>query len=251
MRFDAVVLSDLHLGARNCRAEDVLRFLDWVDAERIVLNGDIFDDPMLRGLERSHLAVLERLRELSAERSVEWLRGNHDPEPEWWETVLRLPCHEETELAVGDKRYLVFHGHRWDRSLDWPHWLVNGADEIYRFSQRVDPTHRLARFLKHRCKHFCRAVDRLQRMATVEARRRLYDGVVVGHTHVAADLWQGSTHFLNSGCWTEKPAAFVGVRDGRAKRYFWEAVWRRSRIRRAACAAPTIYEPLAAAVATA
>lgn len=249
MRFDAVVLSDLHLGARNCRTEDVLRFLDWVDAERIILAGDTFDDPLLRGLNGRHLAVLERLRELTAGGAVTWLRGNHDPAPDWWDTVLGLPCDDEAELPVGSRRYLIFHGHRWDRSLDWPRWLVDGADEVYRFSQRVDPTHRLARFLKHRCKHFCRAVDRLQRMATVEARRRAFDGVIVGHTHQAADRWQGGTHFLNSGCWTEKPAAFVGVREGRAKRYFWEAVWRRSRMRRPARVVAPIFEPLAAATA--
>ena len=62
----------------------------------------------------------------------------------------------------------------------------------------------------------------LQRRAVEEARRRRLDGVIVGHSHVARDVRVDGVHYLNSGCWTEKPASFIGIRGGDAKHYSWD-----------------------------
>jgi len=40
---DVVVLSDLHLGMRGCRATEVLEYLRSIDPEVLILNGDIID----------------------------------------------------------------------------------------------------------------------------------------------------------------------------------------------------------------
>jgi len=222
-QFDTVVVSDLHLGAHNARADDFLRFLDSIRTSRLILNGDIFDSDQVRRLRPDHLEVLDALRSFASVADVVWLQGNHDPEPAWSSTVFGIAFQREIVIDSGDKQYLVCHGHEWDASMHWPAWMIRGADNIYYASQWIDPTHKLARSLKRRCKRFCKAVKNLQHSAMNEARRRDLDGVILGHTHIGQDIIEGGIHYLNCGCWTEKPSSFVGIRDGVARRILWNA----------------------------
>jgi UDP-2,3-diacylglucosamine pyrophosphatase LpxH len=225
--FATVVVSDLHLGARNARVGEFLRFLDWVRTDELILAGDVFDDPRLRRLDASSLRVINALMSFARRRRVVLVRGNHDPDDSllagWGVEMV-----DEMVVPAGRKKYLVCHGHLWDKSMGLPHWLINGADTVYHFAQRIDPTHRLARGLKRGCKHFCRSIAALQRRAVLAARERGLDGVILGHTHMARNTRQDGVHYLNSGCWTETPSAFVGIRRGQVRRYYWESVVRRA-----------------------
>jgi UDP-2,3-diacylglucosamine pyrophosphatase LpxH len=222
-RFRSIVLSDLHLGAANSRGEELLRFLDQVDPQHVVLAGDVFDRPHLGHLRDVDLRVLEALRQLAMDRHVEWLGGNHDPSKTFFRAVLGIDAKDETTLDLGDgRRYLVYHGHGWDHALTWPKWIIAGADGVYHTSQRIDPSHRLARFLKVNCKLFTKSVGRLRDRAVAVARRRGMDGVILGHCHMSEDVVIDGIHYLNSGCWTEKPASFIGVDlHGRVRREIW------------------------------
>jgi UDP-2,3-diacylglucosamine pyrophosphatase LpxH len=213
-----VVISDLHLGASNARPADVLRFFDEVRVDQLdhlVVNGDLFDRPSLADLATQHVRVAERLAELArCGVRVSVLLGNHDPEPcELRSLLTGCDLQLQRTIACGGKRYLVCHGDRWDRSLSWPSLIVHGADYVYRLSQRIDPTHRLARALKHRCKWFVRATTEVRRRAVEHARVDGYDGVIVGHTHAAVDETFAGVRYLNSGCWTERPMGYVRFGD--------------------------------------
>lgn len=223
LRFETVIISDLHLGALNARCQDVLEFLNSIQTERLIINGDLFQDPKLRLLRDCDIEVLEALRALQQEIRVDWLIGNHDPTERWLTALLDIEAQDELELDVDGRSYLVCHGHRWDRSLNWPTWLVGGAEAVYSACQWIDPSHRVAKFLKHKSKWFCRAVNALKRHAIQAAHQGGYDGVILGHTHVACDLMQDNVHYMNSGCWTEQPNGFVGIRDGVACTFQWRA----------------------------
>lgn len=220
--FDAVVISDLHLGAHNSRSEEILRFLDTIETRQLIVNGDLFNDFRLRGLRPADVRVIEALRAWGQTGTVHWLLGNHDPPAAWFRTLLGIEARDELTLDVGDRRYLVCHGHVWDRALELPYLLIRAADTIYSVAQRVDKSHRLARGLKRASKHFCRAVTALRNKAVAAARERQFDGVVLGHTHVGCESWHDGVHYLNSGCWTERPCSYVGIRDGVARQVFWE-----------------------------
>lgn len=226
--FDAVIISDLHLGACNSRTSEITRFLDTIHTGRLIIAGDLFDNPRLRGLRPQDITVLEALRAFSERAQVEWLRGNHDPPAEWYSGLLGLAPLDEVLLNVGDATYLVCHGHAWDRSLHWPRSVVATADLVYHGSQRLDRSHRVARWLKRRTKFFIKAVDRIRQHAVAEAGRRGLQGVILGHSHVVEERRVEGIHYLNCGCWTERPSTFVGVRAGRAHTYEWEAMLERA-----------------------
>jgi UDP-2,3-diacylglucosamine pyrophosphatase LpxH len=68
--FDAIILSDIHLGSKNCQAKNLVRFLEMLADEEIVtsclvLNGDVFDSIDFRRLNKNHWKVLSLIRKLS------------------------------------------------------------------------------------------------------------------------------------------------------------------------------------------
>lgn len=222
--FDTLVVSDIHLGARNSRRLDFLRFLRQVSFERLIVAGDLFDSRRFYRLREQDYRVLDALRALAEYRKVDWLRGNHDPLPEAFAAMLGVPLQEEVTLRAGYRCYLVCHGDRWDRSLEAPGAIVAGADALYYVTQCIDPSHRLARGLKRLSKIFCNVSDAIQRGGVSEALGRGMDGVILGHSHAVRDLLtEEGIHYLNSGCWTEQPASFVGVRGRDVRTYLWEA----------------------------
>ncbi len=221
-RFDEIVVSDLHLGARNSRGPDFVEFLKRVSTKHLIVAGDLFDSPRLRRLRAGDVAALKAIRDLARRCRVTWVRGNHDPDDGWAQAVLGLDMCDEAVVESDQGRYLVTHGDRWDHSMEMPGLVVDAADMIYRGAQIIDPSHGLARMLKRRSKHFCRVVDLLKRRARIEARRRGMAGIVLGHTHVAEDEHQRGVHYLNSGCWTERPSTFVALQRGNVATYIWE-----------------------------
>jgi UDP-2,3-diacylglucosamine pyrophosphatase LpxH len=225
--FDTVVVSDLHLGARNSRTYEFLEFLSTVKTNHLIINGDLFEDPRLRGLRDCDIAVLDALRRYARHTELTLLRGNHDPEPAWYNGVLGIPVFDEYLLNVAGREYLIYHGHGWDKSMELPAVVIAIADAFYAGSQWIDPSHRFAKFLKRKCKTFCKAVKNMRNRALAVAEERQLTGVITGHTHIQEDDWYGGTHYINSGCWTEKPSGFIGIRRNEIRTYQWTISSRR------------------------
>ena len=161
-QFDTVVVSDLHLGTRNARTDDFLRFLSALRTERLVVAGDLFDSPRLHGMTARDIRVLESLRRFARHSDMVWIRGNHDPSHDWFAAVCDLAACDEWLLDVAGRTYLVCHGHEWEEPLGLPEWIINFADGIYRGCQWLDPTDGLARHVKRNSRWFCRAADGLR-----------------------------------------------------------------------------------------
>ena len=110
---DTWITSDVHRGARQCRAEWFDAFLAHVPPSVcLVLNGDVITR-RTRGETRLppvHAAVLDRIRSLSLRQKVIWLGGNHD------RRVRVRGKHRIVfvrEYAIG-KHLFVAHGDRFD-----------------------------------------------------------------------------------------------------------------------------------------
>ncbi len=81
--YDAIVISDLHLGSEVCQAKQLVRFLDQIKDDllvtrELILNGDVFDSWDFRRLKKNHWKVLSIIRSLSDHVKIVWTSGNHD-----------------------------------------------------------------------------------------------------------------------------------------------------------------------------
>jgi UDP-2,3-diacylglucosamine pyrophosphatase LpxH len=216
---DAVVISDLHLGAHNCLAGPLADFLEDIldgslTTRRLVINGDAFDSMNFRRLRKSHWRVLHLIRRLATRIEVTWVAGNHDgPAPEL-SHLLGVSVTDDCVLESGDRRILVCHGHVFDEFIDKYPVVSVMADWGYFFLQWVDSTHRAARLAKRATKVYLRCQERIARGAAALARRRGCEAVICGHTHQAVSSVHDGITYYNSGCWTERPPGYLAISGG-------------------------------------
>jgi len=217
--FDAVVISDIHLGSDNCQAKYLVHFLESIrrgrmPTRKLILNGDVFDSIDFRRLKKHHWGILSELRKLSDELEVVWINGNHDGPADIISHLLGVRCADETVVESGGRRILFLHGHRFDEFISRYPFITWVADRIYNFLQKIDTSHTFAKMAKRRSKTFLRCVEKIEAAALRYAARKGCDAVCCGHTHHPVANTAGPIHYFNSGCWTEKPCHYLTVRDG-------------------------------------
>ena len=121
-------------------------------------------------------------------------------------------------FEVGFRRYLVLHGDRFDPTLHWP-ILTDAADWCYHSVQKVNK--KAAKWLKHQVKDLGGVIEFVKRRATQHARSLDCHGVIAGHTHYSEDDWIDDIHYLNTGCWTDRPCTFVLADSNEARLCQW------------------------------
>lgn len=219
---DAIIISDLHLGAENCEADQIVRFLDQIIDEelkttRLILNGDVFDSSHLGRLGKMHWKVLSQLRKIAKRLEVVWICGNHDPFVEFLSILIGTEIGDEFIFESENHRILVLHGHQFDSFLDRHPVLTALGDTVYNILQRFDRSHRLARLAKQRSKTFLRCAQKVEEGAIKYAKNQKCHAVICGHTHHAESKANDTIHYHNSGCWTEKPCTYLTVKDSEVK----------------------------------
>jgi UDP-2,3-diacylglucosamine pyrophosphatase LpxH len=215
---DAVILPDIHLGSSNCQAQALCRMLEAVAdgtivADRLILNGDVFDSFDFRRLGTAHRKVLSLLRQLSDQIDVSWIAGNHDGAAEVSD-LLGGTVNDEFTFRTGGRDVLVLHGHKFDDFLDVHPYLTWVGDCIYAVLQWVDRSHTIARLAKRSSKMFVRCATKLEEGAIAYAATKGCDFVCCGHTHLAKTINAGDVTYVNGGCWTETPCTYLTVVDG-------------------------------------
>jgi UDP-2,3-diacylglucosamine pyrophosphatase LpxH len=245
---DTLILSDVHLGSKHCQTHRLLDVLDREPFDRLILNGDTLHSLHLGKMRDEHWELLTRFRDLAREREVILIRGNHDhdwhgdrvrqamhaarangngsarggvavvaappvsPSMEVLPALLGVPMLEEYRLDVGGQPYVVTHGDHFDPALE-SELPRHVAGWCYQVSRKLSK--KLAKWLKKRSAAWSGAMEHIRQSAAAFARAHDCAGVIIGHTHHADDLDIDGTHFVNTGCWTEPPYAFVTVADGR------------------------------------
>jgi UDP-2,3-diacylglucosamine pyrophosphatase LpxH len=217
--FDALVISDLHLGSDNCQARPLVHFLEAIHKKdvltrRLILNGDVFDSIDFRRLKKQHWKILSLFRKLSDDIEIVWINGNHDGPSDIISHLLGVSVSDEIAVRSGGRKILFLHGHRFDTFIERYPVTTKLADLMYRFLQRIDKTHTIARSAKHNSKMFLRNAQTVQEKALEYARKHGCDAVCCGHTHLPTAVTVGDVDYYNSGCWTERPCHYLTVQDG-------------------------------------
>ncbi len=219
--YDAIVISDLHLGSDVCQAKQIVDFLeqikdDTLPTRELILNGDVFDSWDFRRLKKSHWKVLSLIRSLSDHVKIVWTNGNHD-HPEDASTVAHLIGAEVRDhyiLDSGDRRILIFHGHIFDNFISDHPIITRVVDFFYGLLHKIDRSYRLSKWAKHRSKTFLRCSEKIEGQARKYAQRMNCDTVLCGHTHLEYVSEQADIKYYNSGSWCEKPCTYLTVLDG-------------------------------------
>src|SRR5215470_7695370 len=131
-------LSDIHLGYRHARARELNEFLAGIQAERIVLVGDIVDALSLARRaywSAEHTQVVRTLlaRQRAGVRLV-YIPGNHDASLAVLAQMLQgqFEVHREwVHRTARGERLLVLHGDQFDGIVPIPGWLNRLGDVMH------------------------------------------------------------------------------------------------------------------------
>lgn len=225
-------LSDLHLGARACRPDLILGFLERNTADTIYLVGDILDiwHP-LTAWSAVHDRVVEKISaHAHAGGRLIYLVGNHDTAMRDAAYADLLPVEirtETTHVAADGRRYLVVHGDVCDLRFLRPHiftrigsridGVLRAADGWLRaLRRRLDPEDRSPiEMLLSWLNAAIYAGQAHERRLVALAKQSGHNGVICGHFHIAALHDDHGLTYANCGDWVDSFTALGEAQDGR------------------------------------
>jgi UDP-2,3-diacylglucosamine pyrophosphatase LpxH len=200
-RTHTLVVSDMHLGSRVCRAKRLL---------------EVLEDFNLVRLKRTHWQVLTEIRRLSKPGNgidVVWIEGNHDRMVQGvMGRMLGLRTCKRFKFRLGGHNYLAIHGDQFDYFLV-DHPLATAlACRMYLLVQRYGgQEQRISRALKKRSKRFMKASLLVAKRALEYGKDQGADVVLCGHTHQPMMRRMGGVTYYNSGCWTDVPSTYLTI----------------------------------------
>jgi UDP-2,3-diacylglucosamine pyrophosphatase LpxH len=223
-----VVLSDIHLGTFGCHAQELLNYLNSIQPDKIILNGDIIDIWQFRKnyFPKAHLEIIKTLLEFSMSGTeIIYITGNHD------EMLRKLSDFEIGNIQLLDKLILkldgkkawFFHGDVFDMSVQNAKWIAKfggwGYDLLILGNRFLNffllklgrEKYSLSKKIKNSVKKAVKFIDDFEKTATDLAIQKGYHYVICGHIHqpqISRKVNKnGTCLYLNSGDWVENLTA--------------------------------------------
>lgn len=231
MKYQTVIISDLHLGSKASRRDDILTFLDKINTETLILNGDIVDGWALqRGSKwtKQDTKIIRKLLKIS-ELGVDviWIRGNHD---EFLKEFIpfdlgNIKIVEDYIHESNNLRYYIFHGDVLDIFITKIKWLAYIGSIGYDIALWINrwynrwrnwkglPYYSISKDIKNGIKKATNFINDFEETAIHLAKTKGCNVAVCGHIHQPS--LQKS--YMNSGDWCENCTALVEVKHGNWK----------------------------------
>jgi len=224
MKYRTVIMSDLHLGSKSCRADDILKFLNKLECKTLILNGDIIDGWALKRGSKwidKHTKVVRKLLKM-AEKGTQiiWIRGNHDDFlDEHLGTIIgniRI-TDELIYRGLNQKSYYIVHGDKLDVfsskfkliakigsiGYDLALWLNRWYNK-YREWRNL-PYYSISKKIKDSVKSAVSFVADFENNAIKLSKSKKCDFIICGHIHKPIII----NGYMNSGDWCENSSALV------------------------------------------
>jgi UDP-2,3-diacylglucosamine pyrophosphatase LpxH len=240
----SIFISDIHLGTRACKAEQLLDFLREHTADHLFLVGDIVDFwAMRRGIAWSpaqNTVVQKVLRRARHGEQVTLIPGNHDEALREYDGIsfggIRVAVEYVHTLADG-RRFLVIHGDEFDQVTRYHRWVAVLGDVSYNVLVRINAWLSIARrrlglsgywslagYAKSKIKTAVSFVFDFEDSVIHAVRGRGLDGVVCGHIHSAVIRQADQVCYINCGDWVDNCTAIVEDFDGKIALVRWNTV---------------------------
>lgn len=242
MKYRTVFISDLHLGSKGCNSKNLLKFLKEIEAEKIILVGDIVDFWAIKRKSfwpQSHNNIVQQLLKISKNGTkIVYIPGNHD---EALRGYLNLTLGSNIEIVeehehvseYGEK-ILCLHGDKFDIIMKNYKVLTFFGDLGYTILLNLNPlisnvrkrfgkknSWSLSGFLKKKVKSRLAIMNRFEESAKDYATSKEYDSVICGHTHIPEVIKFENFTYYNCGDWVDS-CTYLVEEKGEIKLLKWE-----------------------------
>jgi UDP-2,3-diacylglucosamine pyrophosphatase LpxH len=227
-----IIMSDLHLGARQSQTDKIISFLDNNTTEKLILNGDIIDGWALKGngkWTKDCTKIFRRFMKMSEKNTkVVYIRGNHD---DFLKDFIPFKLNnirivrKYIHTGIDNRKYFCFHGDVLDFVIMEARWLaVIGGwsyDIVIKFNTLYNkirkwfnlPYHSLANTIKQSVKGAINFVSDFEDNAKGLTKQKGYDVAVCGHIHHP----KIENDYMNSGDFCENSTCLVEDYNGEWK----------------------------------
>ena len=221
---DILVISDLHLGTYGSEADEVLAYLDSIEADKIVINGDFVDIMLFnkRFWPSSHMKVIKYFLDLISQgKEIYYVTGNHD---ELMRKFLNFKIQNfkivnQIVLDTDEGKVWIFHGDVFDFSIQ-TQWVTKLAGFLYDYmiifnswinKKIMRPLGRkrlnFSKTIKSNVKTAVQYFANFEIKAAEVAQKNGYKYVVCGHIHTpkieSFNINGEEVIYMNSGDWLE------------------------------------------------
>jgi len=211
-----LVISDLHIGSKGCKTDEILELLKDESYQRYILVGDIIDGWLFKKYKKfsyQHARVIRRLLKLSKHKDIIWISGNHD------EFLRKYTPIEIGNIKVVDEfienGVWYCHGDKYDGIVKM-RWLgmlgsigYDLAIVIDRFLKRFNKKTSLSKYLKDNVKAAVSFMVDFENEMIRQAKKRKCHTVVCGHIHTPNYKIIDGVDYLNCGDWVENCSYIV------------------------------------------
>ena len=210
-----LIISDLHLGSKVCKADKIVWVLTNVNYDNLVINGDLFDAHHIHRFKKDHWKILSILRKLTKTKNVVLVEGNHETKSTLFlSRILGLKVKKMHIFKSKGKKIACIHGHQFDSFLKEFPIFTHIFTGLYYLVQLIDTKNqRISSFFKKISKTLLKVPKKQRDRAIRLAQELEIDVIISGHSHLPEhykDTWVQS---INSGSFCENPCHYVLVDD--------------------------------------
>lgn len=243
--YNAVWISDLHLGTPHLQDTKLLAFLKSLEnddghgyrVKTLYLNGDIIDITYFnyKIFLSKHRTIIKKFLRIADSDTTEviYIKGNHeapihkdvfvDDDSEF--NGIKLRSHY-IHHSLNGKKYLVIHGDQFDGIVNMHPILYKLGDAAYSLMHVINNIQNyirrklgfaefsFAHWIKTKAKGAVKFIADFENLIVEYAKKYDVDGVICGHIHVPEDRIIDGIHYLNSGTFCEIASAVMEDEDG-------------------------------------
>ncbi|QQX79150.1 UDP-2,3-diacylglucosamine diphosphatase [Shewanella sp. KX20019] len=239
--YNAIWLSDVHLGSKDCKADYLLQLLNSLQTDTLFLVGDIFDIWALKRKflwPKSHNLILQKLLKMAREDTrIIYIPGNHDEALKpydgfnLWDLSI---CKEHIHTTKTGRKVLILHGDQFDSEVCIGRAYAKLGDHLYDLllflnrqlhkvrSHLGYPYWSLASYVKLRVGKAQQAIQHYRSAVIRYAKRKKVDVVVCGHIHQPELSVTNNIVYANDGDWVENCTFIAESNSGDIQLLKWQ-----------------------------
>lgn len=227
-KVEVAVISDVHLGTYGSNAKELVNYLESIEPDILVLNGDIIDIWQFnkRYFPKSHMKVIQSITNLLTKGTkIHYITGNHDEMFRKFANFSIGNFHIQNKLVLKleSGTAWIFHGDVFDTTMKHSKWVAKlggkGYDLLILLNTCINwisvklgrEKISLSKKVKDSVKGIIKYVNNFENTAAEIAIENGYDYVVCGHIHQPQikkiAVKDKEVTYLNSGDWVENATA--------------------------------------------
>jgi len=214
--YTRLIISDVHLGSYYSKEDKLLRFLQTVEFDELVLAGDIIDFIKIPQFTETTIKIFDLIAKL--DKKIVYVVGNHDIAFEKFigKQFAHIEFMSKYEFEYGDRTYRIQHGDQYETGLVHYRFTMNIISIFHDMLERIFKKNLAALLVKMFVKK-----KKIKRIWNIIKWNDDVDVFIMGHTHIPeVVIWvdpnENIRTYANTGDWVEH-STYIILKDNKLR----------------------------------